>query len=217
MVTPLIDESETLDVRSAQEVADELAERFDGAHGHGRYTAALLHGAMKQEEKDRIMEDFAAGRIDLLVATVVIEVGINVPSATVMVIENAERFGLAQMHQLRGRVGRGGDQAWCFLISGSETETSRARCAIMQESSDGFCIAEEDLKLRGPGDLFGTRQHGLPMLMMADLIRHADILKHAGEEAKAILVEDPDLNEEEHRPLREKVEDLFGEGFTLEL
>ncbi|MDO5491368.1 MAG: ATP-dependent DNA helicase RecG [Bacillota bacterium] len=217
VVTPLIDESETLDVRSAQEVADELAERFDGAHGHGRYTAALLHGAMKQEEKDRIMEDFAAGRIDLLVATVVIEVGINVPSATVMVIENAERFGLAQMHQLRGRVGRGGDQAWCFLISGSETETSRARCAIMQESSDGFCIAEEDLKLRGPGDLFGTRQHGLPMLMMADLIRHADILKHAGEEAKAILAEDPDLNEEEHRPLREKVEDLFGEGFTLEL
>ncbi|MBQ6401194.1 MAG: ATP-dependent DNA helicase RecG [Firmicutes bacterium] len=217
VVTPLIDESETLDVRSAQEVADELTARFDGKGGRGAYKVALLHGAMKQEEKDRIMEAFARGEVDLLVATVVIEVGINVPNATVMVIENAERFGLAQMHQLRGRVGRGGDQAWCFLISGSETETSRRRCAIMQESADGFYIAEEDLKLRGPGDLFGTRQHGLPMLMMADLVRHVDILKHAGDEAKAILAEDPDLSREEHRQLREKIESLFGEGFTLEL
>ena len=217
VVTPLIDESEVLDVRSAQEVADELSERFDGSHGHGRYEVALIHGSMRQEEKDDIMERFAAGQIDLLVATVVIEVGINVPNATVMVIENAERFGLAQMHQLRGRVGRGADQAYCYLILDGGSEISEERCRIMETSSDGFYIAEEDLKLRGPGDIFGTRQHGLPMLQLADLIRHVEIMKHARDEAVRLLEDDPGLTGEEHRAIRKKLTDMFGEGFSLEL
>jgi len=217
VVTPLIDESEALDVRSAQEVYEELSERFDGDHGHGRYSVALLHGSMKQDEKDSIMEDFAAGGIDLLVATVVIEVGINVPNATVMVIENAERFGLAQMHQLRGRVGRGADQSYCYLILDGGSEISEDRCRIMESSSDGFYIAEEDLKLRGPGDIFGTRQHGLPMLSMADLVRHGKILEHARDEALALLEEDPDLSKPEHNALKEKLTEMFGEGFSLDL
>lgn len=217
VVTPLIDESEVLDVRSAQEVAEELKTRFDGSIDHGKYEVALIHGAMKQEEKDSIMEGFAAGEIDLLVATVVIEVGINVPNATVMVIENAERFGLAQMHQLRGRVGRGKGQAYCYLILDGGGEISEKRCRTMEESTDGFYIAEEDLKLRGPGDLFGTRQHGLPMLNMADLIRHSDILKHARDEAKVLLEEDPALEKPEHLLLREKIEKMFGRDLVLDL
>ena len=217
VVTPLIDESETMDIRSAHEVYEELRERFDGNSGHGRYTTALLHGSMKQEEKDKVMEDFADGRIDIIVATVVIEVGINVPNATFMVIENAERFGLAQMHQLRGRVGRGADQAYCSLILDGGSEISLQRCRIMESSSDGFYIAEEDLKLRGPGDIFGTRQHGLPMLQMADLLRHADILKHARDEAAVMLDADPDLSMQEHRGIRTRLENMFGEGFTLDL
>ncbi len=217
VVTPLIDESETLDVRSAQETAEELQKRFSGGKDRPAYRVALIHGAMKQEEKDRIMEDFNAGRIDLLVATVVIEVGINVPNASVMVIENAERFGLAQMHQLRGRVGRGSDQAWCFLVLGGGSEVSEARCRIMEESSDGFYIAEEDLKLRGPGDLFGTRQHGLPVLHVADMVRHGEILKKAGDEAKRVLAEDPALTRPEHEKLRKKVERMFRGDITLDL
>lgn len=217
VVTPLIDESETLDVRSAQEVAQELSERFDGHQGRGRYEVALIHGSMKQIEKDEVMERFARGEIDVLVATVVIEVGINVPNATVMVIENAERFGLAQMHQLRGRVGRGGDQSYCYLVLDGGSEISEERCRIMESSSDGFFIAEEDLKLRGPGDIFGTRQHGLPMLQLADLIRHRELLEHARDEALAMLDEDPGLKSREHEALRKKLVEMFGEGFTLDL
>ncbi len=217
VVTPLIEESENLDVRSAQETAAELSERFDGSHGCGRFRVALLHGGMKQAEKDQIMEAFYQGKIDLLVSTVVIEVGINVPNATVMIMENAERFGLAQMHQLRGRVGRGSEKSWCFLIMHGDTEVSRRRGEIMQNSSDGFLIAEEDLKLRGPGDLFGTRQHGLPELLVADLARHGEILGKAREEAQKLIEEDPDLSKEEHAALRRRVEKMFGSGFTPDL
>lgn len=217
VVTPLIEFSEDLDVRSAQEVAEELAARFDGSSGHGKYRVALLHGAMKQDEKDRIMESFYRGEIDLLVSTVVIEVGINVPNATVMVIENAERFGLAQMHQLRGRVGRGKHTSYCFLIRHGDSDISRRRGEIMEGSSDGFLIAEEDLKLRGPGDIFGTRQHGLPALAIADLVRHADIMQKAREEARLLVEDDPDLSRPEHAALAGRVRKLFGRDFMLDL
>ena len=217
VVAPLIDMSETLDIRSAQEVADELTERFDGAHGHGAYRVSLLHGAMKQAEKDAVMEAFYRGGIDVLVSTVVIEVGINVPNASVMIIENSERFGLAQMHQLRGRVGRGSDQAYCFLILDGGSEVSEQRGRIMEASSDGFMIAEEDLKLRGPGDLFGTRQHGLPELAMADLVRHGEILSAAKDAAGALLEEDPALRRPEHSKLKDRILRMFGGRLTLDL
>ena len=209
VVTPLIDESEVLDVKSATEVYEELSARFE--------RIALLHGAMKQEEKDLIMEAFARGEIDVLVATVVIEVGINVPNATIMVVENAERFGLAQLHQLRGRVGRGTAQSYCFLLIGNPSELAEKRGHIMQESSDGFFIAEEDLKLRGPGEIFGTRQHGLPDMKLADMARHMNYLSEARNEAVRILEEDPELLKEENQPLRRRVVKLFGEEMTLNL
>ena len=217
VVTPLIEFSEELEIRSAQEVAEELTERFDGQHGHGRYRVALLHGAMKQEEKDAVMEAFYQGQIDILVSTVVIEVGINVPNATLMIIENAERFGLAQMHQLRGRVGRGEHQSYCYLIRHGDSEIARKRGEIMESSSDGFLIAEEDLKLRGPGDIFGTRQHGLPDLFVSDLVRHADIMQQARDEAEELVSRDPDLSRPENAGLRRRVIKQFGEEFTLNL
>ena len=163
------------------------------------------------------MEAFARGEIDVLVATVVIEVGINVPNATIMVVENAERFGLAQLHQLRGRVGRGAAQSYCFLLIGNPSELAEKRGHIMQESSDGFFIAEEDLKLRGPGEIFGTRQHGLPDMKLADMARHMNILSEARNEAVRILEEDPELLREENQPLRRRVVKLFGEEMTLNL
>lgn len=211
VVAPLIEESEAVDARSAEEVNEELNERFKS------YNVALIHGAMKQSDKDRIMNEFAAGDIDILVATVVIEVGINVPNASVMVIENAERFGLAQLHQLRGRVGRGGRQSYCRLIMCGNSEVARMRGKIMEESCDGFYIAEEDLKLRGPGEIFGTRQHGLPDLNIADLARHVNILSHAKECAVEILREDPELSSERYSMLRRRIVKLFGEDFALNL
>ncbi len=217
VVTPLIEESDSMDVRSAEAVAEELSTRFDGRHGCGFFCVALLHGNMKQAEKDRIMEEFHDGQIDLLVSTVVIEVGINVPNATVMIMENAERFGLAQMHQLRGRVGRGTSKSFCFLISQGSSEVARQRGEIMEKSTDGFFIAEEDLKLRGPGDIFGTRQHGLPALYIADLVRHAEILQEAREKAQKLVKEDPELGRPEHAALRSRVLRLFGGELSLDL
>lgn len=211
VVTPLIEDSEVLDVKSAQQVTEELSQRFR------RYKVALIHGAMKQSEKDSVMELFYRGEIDVLVATVVIEVGINVPNATVIVIENAERFGLAQLHQLRGRVGRGSFSSFCFLIRDGNSEIAKKRCEIMEASSDGFYIAEEDLKLRGPGEIFGTRQHGLPDLNIADLARHISILNVAKNEAKKIIEKDPQLKKTENQPLRRRVIRLFGEDFSLNL
>ncbi|MBQ6370879.1 MAG: ATP-dependent DNA helicase RecG [Firmicutes bacterium] len=217
VVTPLIGPSDAMDVRSAEEVAEELAERFSGKNGYGKYRVGLLHGTMKQDEKDRIMEEFYRGEIDLLVSTVVIEVGINVPNATVMVLENAERFGLAQMHQLRGRVGRGKHKSYCFLIRQGDSEVASKRGEIMESSADGFYIAEEDLKLRGPGDIFGTRQHGLPPLLIADLVRHREILQKAREEAARVIEEDPGLLLAGHEELRRRVLRLFGNSLMLDL
>ena len=211
VVTPLIEESETLDAKSAEQVAAELKKRFRG------YSVELIHGAMSQDEKDRIMESFSRGETDVLVATVVIEVGINVPNATVIVIENSERFGLAQLHQLRGRVGRGSHRSYCFLILDGGSEIAEKRGQIMEASSDGFFIAEEDLKLRGPGEIFGTRQHGLPDLAITDLSKHMKILEQAKEEAKAMLADDPALDAPEHSALRRRITKLIGEDLTLDL
>lgn len=211
VVTPLIEDSEVLDVRSAHQVAEELSERFSS------YKVALIHGTMKQDEKDSIMELFYRGEIDVLVATVVIEVGINVPNSTVIVIENAERFGLAQLHQLRGRVGRGRFSSYCFLICEGDSEIARKRCEIMEASSDGFFIAEEDLKLRGPGEIFGTRQHGLPDLNIADLAKHIDIMNHAKKVAKTIIEDDPMLQKPVNQPLKRRIRKLFGDDFSFNL
>ena len=210
-MTPLIEDSDTLDLKSVQTVYEELAKRF------AEYKVALIHGSMKQVEKDQVMQEFYRGEIDVLVATVVIEVGINVPNASVIVIENAERFGLAQLHQLRGRVGRGRWQSYCFLITQSQSELAQKRGEIMQSSSDGFFIAEEDMKLRGPGDIFGTRQHGIPELNVADLAKHLKIMEHARQEAKKILAEDPLLQKEENAELKRRITKLFGEDMSLNL
>lgn len=211
VVTPLIEDSEVLDAKSVQQVAEELEGWFP------EYRIASLHGSMKQSEKDEIMEAFYCGEIDILAATVVIEVGINVPNATVIVIENAERFGLAQLHQLRGRVGRGSHQSYCFLITEGRSEVAQQRAGIMEQSSDGFFIAEEDLKLRGPGEIFGTRQHGLPDLNISDLAKHLQILEHAKKLASEILAEDPFLEQPENQMLKRRITKFFGEDFSLNL
>lgn len=207
VVTPLIEESETLDIKSTEEVFTQLKKEFQG------FRVECLHGDMTRTQKDAIMMDFAEGRINLLVSTVVIEVGIDIPNATVMVVENAERFGLAQLHQLRGRVGRGEDQSYCILMSCSNTLYAKQRAEIMAASSDGFYIAEKDLELRGPGEFFGTRQHGLPELKVADLVRHIKILEEAKIHAAKTLEQDPDLSC--YPILQEKANLLFERGLNL--
>jgi len=166
---------------------------------------------MSSSEKDKVMQSFADGEIDILVSTTVIEVGINVPNATVMVIENAERFGLAQLHQLRGRVGRGGYQSYCILYNESKSKIAIERMKVMENSTDGFVISEKDLEIRGPGEFFGTRQHGLPELKIANLYRDMDILKKAQKAAAEILRRDRLLCEEENIKLKEKIVEKFKE------
>ena len=211
VVAPLIEESDAIKVRSADEIHKELSARYSDLR------VGLVHGAMKQAEKDAIMLDFKDGKIDILVSTVVIEVGIDVPNATVMVIENCERFGLAQLHQLRGRVGRGKDQSYCILISGSKAEIAEQRNNIMVSTSDGFVIAEEDLKLRGPGEIFGTRQHGIPELGVADLVKNVDVLNKVRGIAEDIIDKDPKLGEPENLELKERIKHMFGENISLQL
>ena len=163
----------------------------------------LLHGKMKPNEKDSIMDDFKNKRLDILVSTTVIEVGVNVPNATLMIIENAERFGLAQLHQLRGRVGRGKHKSYCILIYNSKTEVCKERMSIMEETTDGFKISQKDLEIRGPGEFFGTRQHGLPDLKVANIFKHMKILKLAQVEARYIIGQDLKLQLEENKKLKE--------------
>lgn len=171
VVCPLIEESETLQVRSAESVYEELSSGV--LRG---VSCALLHGRLKNAEKEAIMADFAAGKIKVLVSTTVIEVGVNVPNATLIVIENAERFGLAQLHQLRGRVGRGAQQSYCVLLAGADAPEALARLQVLRDSEDGFYLAEKDLEQRGVGQLFGLRQHGLPDLRIADIIRDTETI-----------------------------------------
>lgn len=175
-------------------------------------SVGLVHGKLKPKEKQSVMADFTAGSIDILVATTVIEVGVDVPNANLMVIENADRYGLSQLHQLRGRVGRGQYQSWCILVSDNRNPETRARLKVLTDSADGFRIAEEDLKLRGPGDFFGARQHGLPALRVADLTTDSRVLKEAQEAAEELLRQDPKLEQAQHRPLLDKVKQLFEEN-----
>lgn len=169
----------------------------------------FVHGRMKPKAKEAVMSAFSAGEIDVLVSTTVIEVGVDVPNATLMIVENAERFGLSQLHQLRGRVGRGNAKSWCILVSDARSEAAQARLKILCETNDGFRIAEEDLKLRGPGDFFGSRQHGLPQLHVASLAGDADVFRDAQEAAKALLAQDPALSAAEHQPIRAEVQRMF--------
>jgi ATP-dependent DNA helicase RecG len=195
-VCPLVEESEVSDLAAAEERREDLAKHLGDVVG-------LVHGRMKADDKDAAMADFVAGRTRVLVATTVIEVGVDVPDATIMVIEHAEQFGLAQLHQLRGRVGRGDAASHCLLLyKGPLTETARARLQIMRDSDDGFVIAEEDLKLRGGGEVLGTRQSGLPGFRLAQLETHADLLPIARDDARLVLARDPGLASERGRALR---------------
>lgn len=204
IVCPLVEESEAIEAKSAVELVEELrAEYFQDLR------LGLLHGKMKSSEKDEVMGRFKNKEINILVSTTVIEVGVNVPNATLMIIENAERFGLAQLHQLRGRVGRGSHKSYCVLIYDSKTEVCRQRMAIMEETNDGFKISEKDLEIRGPGEFFGTRQHGLPELKVANLFKHIKILKLAQQEARYILGEDNNLQLKENMPLKKEIIDKF--------
>jgi ATP-dependent DNA helicase RecG len=186
-VCPLVEESEVMDLAAAEDRVKHLAAAFPGKVG-------LIHGRMKGPERDQVMAAFKAGHIGILVSTTVIEVGVDVPEAVIMVIENAERFGLAQLHQLRGRVGRGSNQSHCLLLYQEPLgETARARLEIMRATEDGFIIAEEDLRLRGAGEVLGTQQSGLPDFRLADLSVHADLLVAARDDAQLILERDPKL------------------------
>ena len=188
VVCPLVEESEVLDLQAATEMAERLqGEVFTDL------TIGLLHGRMPFAEKDRVMREFKAGAIHVLVSTTVIEVGIDVPNATVMLVEHAERFGLSQLHQLRGRVGRGPWKSYCILLSGASSDDAKRRLEAMTATNDGFKIAEADLSLRGPGDFFGTRQSGLPEFRVADLLRDAAALEAARRDAVALIREDPNL------------------------
>ena len=188
VIYPIIEESEKVDLRAATEMADTLAHEVFPA-----FRVALLHGRMKADAKDRVMRAFAAGDIQLLVSTTVVEVGVDVPNATVMLVEHAERFGLAQLHQLRGRVGRGAHQSTCVLVYEYPlSDPARDRLKVMTETTDGFAIAEKDLELRGFGDLSGTRQSGMPALRLGDLRRDHALMAQARDEASAWLSGHPD-------------------------
>jgi len=201
IVCPAVEENET-NIKSAEELADELANgEFKG------YNLGILHGKMKPKDKEAIMKSFASGKVSLLVATTVVEVGVDVPNATIMVIENAERFGLSTLHQLRGRVGRGNKKSYCVLVSDAKGETARERLMTMKKYSDGFKIADTDLKLRGPGDFFGSRQHGLPELKIADMVEDMDTLQNAQECAKSILRNDFSLSN--HPALKNQMNKMF--------
>ena len=175
----------------------------------------LMHGKLKPKEKAEVMDDFKSGRLDALVSTTVIEVGVDVPNATVMVIENAERYGLSALHQLRGRVGRGAAESWCFLVNDNASESVQKRLKFLCSTSDGFAVAQYDLETRGPGDFFGSRQHGLPTLQIADLMNDTRTLHAAQSEAVALLAEDPLLERPEHALLARQVEQMFDKAGTM--
>lgn len=199
VICPLIEESEGIEARNVTDTVRELDNYYEG-----RVKIGMLHGRMTADNKQKIMESFAGGAIDILVSTTVVEVGVNVPNATVMMIENADRFGLAALHQLRGRIGRGAAQSYCIFMTTGDPEKNK-RLEILKSTNDGFKIAEEDLKLRGPGDMFGLRQSGDMKFMLADIYTDSGLLKKAAEDAARILRSDPDLSRAENRKLREAV------------
>lgn len=209
VVCPLIEESEAFDVNSATAVYEELSSGY-----LQEVSCALLHGRMKDSEKERVMQGFVTGFIDVLVATTVIEVGVNVPNASLMVIEGADRFGLAQMHQLRGRVGRGNNQSYCVLLTDTDKEETLARLKIMHDCADGFVLAEKDLELRGAGQLFGMKQHGLPDLLIADILHDMDVLLEARTLAKK-TIEEPNMLSEVEMVLKNQLDERFQHIFNL--
>lgn len=210
IVCPLVEESEEIEgVKSVKEQLEYYRKVFDG------HVVEMLHGKMKPKEKDETMKSFKDKKIDVLIATTVIEVGVDVPNATIMIVENAERFGLAQLHQLRGRVGRGNFKSYCILKYDSKSKIVKERMNIMKESSDGFVISEKDLELRGPGDFFGTKQHGIPEFKVANLFTDIPILKKAQVLAKNILEEDPYLKSQSNSMIRAKIQELFSGKINL--
>lgn len=206
VICVLVDDSDEISARSVVEHATELSRNV-----FPDLKVDFIHGKMTPEQKDEIMRRFAQGSIDILVSTTVIEVGINVPNATVMVIENAERFGLSQLHQLRGRVGRGQHQSYCILFNSTPNPLNAERFKVFQQTNDGFIIAEKDLQLRGPGEFFGTKQHGLPDMKIANLYEDIDILKSAQDAAKILLEADPTLSGEQHKLINLKILERFEE------
>jgi len=209
VVCPLVEESEKLQAKSATQLREHIANEV-----FPQYRVGLLHGQMKPDDKDEVMRQFKAHELDILVSTTVIEVGIDVPNASVIIIEDADRFGLAQLHQLRGRVGRGQHASFCILMAEPKTEVGLARMDVMTATQDGFKIAEEDLKLRGPGEFYGTRQSGMPELYIADIVRDIDILTETRETAFDLVEADPTLSQPANAPLRRAV-DRARAGFEL--
>lgn len=208
VICPMVEASEMIEAENVLDYAKTLRKELPPS-----IVVEHLHGKMKAKEKNAVMERFAAGEIHVLVSTTVIEVGVNVPNATVMMIENAERFGLAQLHQLRGRVGRGKAQSYCIMVNCSHDESTGERLDILNRSNDGFYIASEDLKLRGPGDIFGMRQSGDMEFKLADIFTDANILKRVSEEVNDLLDADPLLELDEHRELKRKIEDYLGANY----
>ncbi|MCR4718285.1 MAG: DNA helicase RecG, partial [Firmicutes bacterium] len=209
VVCPLIEESETQDLKNAKNIFLGLTKAFPDLK------VGLIHGKMKAPEKDAVMQDFLDGRINILVSTTVIEVGVNVPNSNIMVIENSERFGLATLHQLRGRVGRGNEQAYCIMIAESDSELTKKRMKTMCESNDGFYISEQDLKQRGPGDFFGTRQHGLPEMRIANLFKDSEILVLADSAVSDILEKSAEITKDEEKILFDRAARVIPESVVL--
>lgn len=207
VICPMVEASEMIEAENVVDYTATLKEALPGM------SIEYLHGKMKGKEKNSIMERFASGEISVLVSTTVVEVGVNVPNATVMMIENAERFGLAQLHQLRGRVGRGKYQSYCILVNGSDQDGTKERLDILNKSNDGFFIASEDLKLRGPGDIFGIRQSGEMEFKLGDIFTDANLLKTVSEEVKHIFSEDPDLEKEENTELSRKLSEYLEKSY----
>ena len=205
IICPLVDEGESdTELASAVKYADELQRGdFRG------YTVGLMHGKMRSADKKKVMESFSNGETQLLVSTTVIEVGVDVPNAVIMVIENAERFGLSQLHQLRGRIGRGQYKSTCILITDAKNDTAQRRMKVMETTTDGFKIADEDLKLRGPGEFFGSRQHGLPEMKIADMLEDRSTLEETQRAAKEIVARDPELSSPESTALKNEIQRLF--------
>ncbi|EUJ48023.1 ATP-dependent DNA helicase RecG [Listeria fleischmannii FSL S10-1203] len=203
VICPLIEESEKLDVQNAVDFYNLLADKW-----RGRHTPGLMHGKLLPADKDALMRAFHDKKIDCLVSTTVVEVGVNVPNATMMVIYDADRFGLSQLHQLRGRVGRGSSQSYCILLADPKTEVGKERMTIMTETNDGFVLSERDLELRGPGDFFGKKQSGIPEFLVADMVHDYRVLEVARTDALLLINEKNMLTNPEYRKLVETLDEL---------
>jgi len=210
VICPLVEDSELMDLRSVVSEAEQLEKTYLAGLRIG-----TLHGRMPSSRKEEIIAAFASGDLDVLVSTTVVEVGVDVPNASVMIIENAERFGLSQLHQLRGRVGRSSRQSYCILVSNASSSETKARLEVMTRTNDGFEIAEEDLRLRGPGEIFGTRQHGLPDTRIGNILRFMGVMKVAREEAFLIAERDPQLIHDDHKVLRMELNRRFADWLDL--